>query len=108
MRRPKMGTEHLLDAIVSGVRSLETPDGRNLILIIITDEPTTGTIRQHGTVVEAIKACQDARARVYVLGGLRMSGLILDADRFQYRLTVLTRGLHYLLRGAPMFESPYE
>ena len=108
MRRPKMGTEHLLDAIVNGVRRLNTPDGKNLVLIIITDEPTTGTIRQHGTVVEAIKVCQNARARVYVLGGLRMSGMILDADRFQYRLTVLTRGLHYLLRGAPMFETPYE
>lgn len=108
MRRPKMGTEHLLDAIVNGVRRLNTPDGRSLVLIIITDEPTTGTLRQHGTVTEAIKVCQKAGARVYVLGGLRMSGLILDADRFQYRLTVLTRGLHYLLRGAPMFELDLE
>ena len=103
MRRPKMGTEHLLDAIVNGVQRLDTPDGKHLVLIIITDEPTTGTLRQHGTVTEAIKVCQKARARVYVLGGLRMSGLVLDADRFQYRLTVLTTGLHYLLRGAPMF-----
>ena len=108
MRRPKMGTEHLLDAIVNGVRRLNTPDGKHLVLIIITDEPTTGTIRQHGTVTEAIKTCLKARARVYVLGGLRMSGLVLDADRFQYRLTVLTRGLHYLLRGAPMFELDFE
>ena len=108
MRRPKMGTEHLLDAIVNGVRQLNTPDGKNLVLIIITDEPTTGTLRQHGTVIEAIKICQKARARVYVLGGLRMSGLILDVDRFQYRLTVLTRGLHYILRGAPMFELDLE
>ena len=108
MRRPKIGTEHLLDAIVNGVRRLNTPDGRNLVLVIITDEPTTGTIRQHGTVTEAIKICLKARARIYVLGGLRMSGLILDADRFQYRLTVLTRGLHYLLRGAPMFELDFE
>ena len=108
MRRPKMGTEHLLDAIVNGVRRLNTPDGKNLVLIIITDEPTTGTIRQHGTVTEAIKVCLKARARVYVLGGLRMSGLVLDADRFQYRLTVLNRGLHYLLRGAPMFALDFE
>ncbi|MYD18287.1 MAG: VWA domain-containing protein, partial [Rhodothermaceae bacterium] len=108
MRRPKMGTEHLLDAIVNGVRKLDTPDEQNLVLIIITDEPTTGTIRQNGTVIEAIKTCQEARARVYVLGGLRMSGLVLDADRFQYRLAVLTRGLHYLLRGAPMFELDSE
>ncbi len=108
MRRPKIGTEHLLDAIVNGVRRLNTPDGRNLVLVIITDEPTTGTIRQHGTVTEAIKICLKARARIYVLGGLRMSGLVLDADRFQYRLTVLTRGLHYLLRGAPMFELDFE
>ena len=108
MRRPKMGTEHLLDAIVNGVRRLNTPDGKNLVLIIITDEPTTGTLRQHGTVIEAIKVCQNARARVYVLGGLQMSRLALDADRFQHRLTVLTRGLHYLLRGAPMFELDLE
>lgn len=103
-----MGTEHLLDAIVNGIRRLDTPDRRNLVLIIITDAPTTRTIRQNGTVIEAIKTCQEARARVYVLGGLRMSGLVLDADRFQYRLTVLTRGLHYLLRGAPMFELDFE
>ena len=108
MRRPKIGTEHLLDAIVNGVRRLNTPDGQNLVLIIITDEPTTGTIRQGGTVTEAIKVCQKARARVYALGGLKISGGVLDTDRFQYRLTVLTRGLHYLLRGAPMFGLDFE
>jgi len=107
--RQKIGTEHLLDAIVQSVPKLETPDGRDLVLIIITDEPTTKVHRSGASVAAAMKVCRDAGARVYVLGGLNLGkNLALDTDRFQYRLTVLTGGLHYLIKGAPMFESQFK
>lgn len=107
-RRPKAGTERLLDAIVEGVPKLRTPTGRSLVLIIVTDEPTNKDDPNMWTVNKAIEVCQGAQARVYVLGGLSFANGILRRDPFQRRIAVLTKGAYYTMRGAPMFDLRLE
>jgi len=68
-RLPKNGDEHLLDAIIEGVPKLRTEEGRNLVLIIVTDEPTSKRSEKGYTAGKAISVCRGAFARVYVIGG---------------------------------------
>ena len=46
-RLPKTGDEHLLDAIIEGVPKLRTEQGRDLVLIIVTDESTSKRSTQY-------------------------------------------------------------
>ncbi|MBI1929977.1 VWA domain-containing protein, partial [Candidatus Poribacteria bacterium] len=45
-RIPKQGDEHLLDAIMEGVPKLKTPDERQLVLVIVTDESTSRRLEE--------------------------------------------------------------
>ena len=110
-RRPKQGDEHLLDAIVEGVPQLQTPDDRQLILIVLTDEPSTSGPGTGYTYRTAIGICGNAKAQVNVIGGvvsLKNMGLEAFAEghrrefteEFQLNITDYTDGLHYIMPGA--------
>ena len=99
-RLPKVGDEHLLDAVIEGVPKLRTEPGRNLVLIIVTDEPTSKRTEKGYTVGQAISTCRGAHAKVYVIGGVTSMQSSSMTDSFQRQVTQLTKGEHYVMPGA--------
>ena len=69
-RLPKMGDEHLLDAVIEGIPKLRTDAARDLVLVIVTDESTSKRTEKGYTVGQAISVCRGAFAKVYVIGGV--------------------------------------
>ena len=59
-RLPKIGDEHLLDAIIEGVPKLRTQKGRDLVLIIVTDESTSKRSEKGYTAGRAVSVCRGA------------------------------------------------
>ncbi len=103
-RLPKHGDEHLLDAIMEGVPKLQTPENRQLVLIIVTDESTSLRREKGYTSGGAIGVCRQAGAIVYVIGGIvhpRRS----ERDVFQLRVAEVTRGEHYAMPGAKLADE---
>ena len=103
-RLPKHGDEHLLDAIMEGVPKLQTPENRQLVLIIVTDESTSLRREKRYTPGGAIGVCRQAGAIVYVIGGIvhpRRS----ERDVFQLRVAEVTRGEHYAMPGAKLADE---
>ena len=99
-RLPKAGDEHLLDAVIEGVPKLQTEPGRDLVLIIVTDEPTSKRTEKGYTVGQAISVCRGARAKVYVIGGVASVNSYSMTDNFQRRVAQVTKGEHYVMPGA--------
>lgn len=99
-RLPKMGDEHLLDAIMEGVPKLRTPTARELVLVIVTDETTSQRRDKGYTAGKAIAVCRGARARVYVIGGVGSMSSKTLGDNFQRQVAQLTKGIHYIMPGA--------
>ena len=99
-RLPKNGDEHLLDAVIEGVPKLRTEEGRNLVLIIITDEPTSKRAEKGYTAGKAISVCRGAFARVYVIGGVTSMRSNSIGDNFQRQVAQVTKGEHYIMPGA--------
>lgn len=99
-RLPKNGDEHLLDAIIEGVPKLRTEEGRNLVLIIVTDEPTSKRSEKGYTAGKAISVCRGAFARVYVIGGGTSMRSNSIGDNFQQQVAQVTKGEHYIMPGA--------
>ncbi len=99
-RLPKMGDEHLLDAIMEGVPKLRTPAERELVLVIVTDETTSQRTDKGYTAGKAIAVCRGARARVYVIGGVSSMSSKTLGDNFQRQVAQLTKGIHYIMPGA--------
>ena len=99
-RLPKVGDEHLLDAVIQGVPKLRTNVERNLILIIVTDESTSKRTEKGYTVGQAISVCRGARARVYVIGGVTSMTRGSIVDTFQRQVAQLTKGQHYIMPGS--------
>ena len=87
-RLPKAGDEHLLDAVIKGVPKLRTNAARRLVLIIVTDEATSKRTEKGYTVGRAISVCREARARVYVIGGVT-----LYAEQLPFRITSSVKSL---------------
>ena len=103
-RLSKHGDEHLLDAIMEGVPKLQTPENRQLVLIIVTDESTSLRREKRYTPGGAIGVCRQAGAIVYVIGGIvhpRRS----ERDVFQLRVAEVTRGEHYAMPGAKLADE---
>lgn len=102
-RRPRRGSEHLLDAIIKGVPKLQTPANRKLVLIIVTDEPASRGPGTGYTYTQATNVCQHAHAQVNIIGGIRPlrqgSGAFVDADKFQLHITQATNGIAYIMPG---------
>jgi len=99
-RLPKTGDEHLLDAVIEGVPKLQTEQGRDLILIIVTDEPTSKRTEKGYSVGQAISVCRGARAKVYVIGGVTSMQSSSMTDSFQRQVAQITKGEHYVMPGA--------
>ena len=103
-RLPKHGDEHLLDAIMEGIPKLKTPENRQLVLIIVTDESTSRRREKGYTSGGAIGVCRQAGAIVYVIGGIvhpRRS----ERDVFQLRVAEVTKGEHYAMPGAKLADE---
>ena len=91
-RLPKMGDEHLLDAVIEGIPKLRTDSGRDLVLVIVTDESTSKRTEKGYTVGQAISVCRGAFAKVYVIGGVTSMRSSSIADNFQRQVAQLTKG----------------
>ena len=64
MEAPFGGDEHLIDAIVEGVPKVKFSPYASRFLLILTDEPTTGTYPPE----RALRLCQSLGIRAYVIG----------------------------------------
>ncbi len=64
MEDPFGGDEHLIDAIVEGVPKVKFSPYASRILLILTDEPTTGKYPPE----RALSVCQSLGIRAYVIG----------------------------------------
>ena len=98
-RLPKEGDEHLLDAIIEGVPKLQTPADRQLVLIIVTNEPTSRRRERGYSPDMAISVCRQAGAIVYVIGGYEHPSHS-ERDMFQRRAPEVTKGEHYAMPNA--------
>ena len=104
-RLPKIGDEHLLDAIIEGVPRLRTEQGRELVLIIVTDESTSKRSEKGYTTGRAISVCRGAFARVYVIGGVTSMRSSSIGDNFQRQVAQLTKGEHYIMPGSTIADE---
>ena len=103
-RLPKEGDEHLLDAIIEGVPKLQTPEDRQLVLIIVTDEPTSRRRERGYTPDMAIGVCRQVGAIVYVVGSYKHPRHS-ERDVFQRRAPEVTKGEHYAMPNAQFFDE---
>lgn len=104
-RLPKTGDEHLLDAIIEGVPKLRTEQGRDLVLIIVTDESTSKRPEKGYTAGRATSVCRGALARVYVIGGITSMSSNTLGDNFQRQVAQLTKGIHYIMPGSTIADE---
>ena len=106
-QRPRRGDEHLLDAIMESVPKLQTPDNRQLVLFIVTDEPSTSGLGTEHTYAKAVEICRRADAQVYAIGGVGQMGSVRSSagahsvsEEFQRRAPAATNGQHYIMPGS--------
>ncbi len=99
-RLPKLGDEHLLDAVIEGVPKLRIDSERELVLIIVTDESTSKRTEKRYSVGQAISICRGAHAKVYVIGGVTSMRSSSISDNFQRQVAQLTKGEHYIMPGS--------
>ena len=104
-RLPKIGDEHLLDAIIEGVPKLRTKEERDLVLIIVTDEATSKRPEKGYTAGRAISVCRGVLARVYVIGGVTSMRSSSIGDNFQRQVAQLTKGEHYIMPGSTIADE---
>jgi hypothetical protein len=102
---PKQGDEHLLDAVIEGVPKLKTPEDRQLVLVIVTDEASSRRREKGYTAEQAIAICRGARAQVNVIGGVNSMNSASLSDTFQKRVATVTRGLHYIMPGSTIADE---
>ena len=86
MEDPFGGDEHLIDAIVEGLPRVKFSPYASRILLILTDEPTTGKYPPE----RALEVCQSLGVRAYVIGHPR-------ATDFQKTLVEQTGGIFFTM-----------
>ena len=86
MEDPFGGDEHLIDAIVDGLPKVKFSPYASRILLILTDEPTTGKYPPE----RALSVCQSLGVRAYVIGHPR-------ATDFQKTLVQQTGGIFFTM-----------
>ena len=86
MEDPFGGDEHLIDAIVEGVPKVKFSPYASRILLILTDEPTTGKYPPE----RALSVCQSLGIRAYVIGHPRPTD-------FQKTLAEQTGGIFFTM-----------
>ena len=86
MEDPFGGDEHLIDAIVEGLPKVKFSPFAGRILLILTDEPTTGKYPPE----RALSVCQSLGVRAYVIGHP-------GAEDFQKTLVEQTGGIFFTM-----------
>ncbi len=81
LTEPFGGDEHLTDAIAKGLRQFHFRRDSRRFILVLTDEPTTGTIPPE----RVIMLCQSLGVRAYVIG-------VPGKSDFQWKLTKQTGG----------------
>lgn len=86
MEDPFGGDEHLLDAIVEGLPQVQFSPYAKRYLLVLTDEPTTGTQTEE----KALEVCQSLGITAYIIG-------YPDENDFQTTLANETGGFFYTM-----------
>ena len=97
MALPFGGDEHLTDAIVKGLPQVRFRRDASRFLLILTDEPTTGTVPPE----RAIMLCQSLGVRAYVIG-------VQGKGDFQWKLTKQTGGRFFRMPKHLRQTYPYQ
>ena len=93
---PFGGDEHLIDAIVEGLPKIEFRPNASRVLLVLTDEPSTGSLKED----EAIKICRSLAIQAYVIGH--------PSDTFQLALTEQTGGRLFTMSNHLSKRYPYQ
>ena len=97
MESPFGGDEHLTDAIVKGLPQIRFRRDVSRFLLVLTDEPSTGTVPPE----QAITLCQSMGVRAYVIGVPRKGD-------FQLELPKQTGGLFFRMPKHQSQTYPYQ
>ena len=96
LEAPFGGDEHLIDAIVEGLPKIEFRSNATPVLLVLTDEPSTGSLTQE----QAFEVCQSMGIRAYVIGH--------PTDDFQLALTERTGGRLFTMSNHLNKRYPYQ
>ena len=94
---PFGGDEHLTDAIAKGLRQFHFRRDSRRFILVLTDEPTTGTVPPE----RAITLCQSLGVRAYVIG-------VPGKGDFQWKLTEQTGGRFFPMPKHHSQTYPYQ
>jgi hypothetical protein len=97
MALPFGGDEHLTDAIVKGLPQVRFRRDASRFILVLTDEPTTGTVPPE----RAITLCQSLGVRAYVIG-------VPGKGDFQWKLTRQTGGQFFRMPKHLPQTYPYQ
>ena len=97
MALPFGGDEHLTDAIVEGLPQFRFRRGARRFILVLTDEPTTGTAPPE----RAITLCQSLGLRAYVIG-------VPGKGDLQWQLTKQTGGRFFPMPKHHSQTYPYQ
>ena len=98
MGEPFGGDEHLIDAIVEGLPKISFRPNATRVLLVLTDEPTTGNLAPE----QALEVCQSLGIRAYVIG------VNSPKSMFQSTLAKQTHGLFFLMPNGFSKTYPYQ
>ena len=94
---PFGGDEHLTDAVAKGLRQFHFRRDSRRFILVLTDEPTTGTVPPE----RAITLCQSLGVRAYVIG-------VPGKGDFQWKLTKQTGGRFFPMPKHHSQTYPYQ
>ncbi len=97
LAEPFGGDEHLTDAVAKGLRQFHFRRDSRRFILVLTDEPTTGTIPPE----RAIMLCQSLGVRAYVIG-------VPGKGDFQWKLTKQTGGRFFPMPKHHSQTYPYQ
>ena len=96
LETPFGGDEHLIDAIVEGLPKVEFRPNSARVLLVLTDEPSTGSLTEN----RAIEVCQSLGIQAYVVGH--------PTDTFQLALAEQTGGRLFTMSNHLNKRYPYQ
>ena len=96
LETPFGGDEHLIDAIVEGLPKIVLRPNATPVLLVLTDEPSTGSLTED----RAIEVCQSLGIRAYVIGH--------PTDAFQLALAERTGGRLFTMSNHLSKSYPYQ
>jgi hypothetical protein len=96
LETPFGGDEHLIDAIIEGLPKIEFRANTARVLLVLTDEPSTGSLTED----RAIEVCQSLGIQAYVIGH--------PTDTFQLALAERTGGRLFTMSNHLSKRYPYQ